>query len=43
VTALPTTFLIDREGTIQEKVIGFNSKIAKELAAKVKQLISEKP
>ncbi len=36
VTALPTTFLIDKEGKIQEKVIGFNSKIAKELAAKVK-------
>jgi len=43
VTALPTAFLIDREGNIQEKVIGFNSKIAKELAAKVKELTSEKP
>jgi len=43
VTALPTTILIDREGNIQERVIGFNSKIAKELAAKVKELTSEKP
>jgi peroxiredoxin len=43
VTALPTTFLIDREGNIQERVIGFNSRIAKELAAKVKKLTSEKP
>jgi peroxiredoxin len=43
VTALPTTFLIDREGKIQERVIGFNSKIAKELAAKVKNLTSETP
>jgi peroxiredoxin len=43
VTALPTTFLIDREGTIQERVIGFNSNIAKALAAKVKELTSKKP
>ena len=43
VTALPTTFLIDREGNIQERVIGFNSRIAKELASKVKELTSEKP
>jgi thiol-disulfide isomerase/thioredoxin len=43
VTALPTTFLIDKEGKIQERVIGFNSKIAKELAAKVKKLTSETP
>ncbi len=37
VTALPTTFFIDREGNIREKMIGFNSKIAKELAAKGKR------
>ena len=43
VTALPTTFLIDKEGRIQEKVIGFNSKIAKEMVAKIGELISEKP
>ena len=43
VTALPTTFLIDTEGKIQEKVIGFNLKIAKELAARVKELLPEKP
>jgi cytochrome c biogenesis protein CcmG/thiol:disulfide interchange protein DsbE len=43
VTALPTTFLIDKEGKIQEKMIGFNSKIAKEMATKVAELISEKP
>ncbi len=43
VTALPTTFLIDKEGKIQEKWIGFNSKIAKEMGAKIGELISEKP
>jgi peroxiredoxin len=42
VTALPTTFLIDPEGKIQEKVIGFNPKIAKELEARVKELLSLK-
>jgi cytochrome c biogenesis protein CcmG/thiol:disulfide interchange protein DsbE len=41
VTALPTTFLIDKEGKIQEKMIGFNSKIAKEMAEKVRKLTSE--
>jgi len=43
VTALPTTFLIDKEGKIEEKMIGFNSKIAKEMTMKVGELISEKP
>ena len=41
VTALPTTFLIDKEGKIQEKMIGFNSKIAKEMTEKVRELTSE--
>jgi peroxiredoxin len=43
VTALPTTVLIDPEGKIQEKVIGFNAKIAKELAERVKELLPQKP
>ena len=41
VTALPTTLLIDKEGRIQEKMIGFNSKIAKEMTEKVRELTSE--
>jgi cytochrome c biogenesis protein CcmG/thiol:disulfide interchange protein DsbE len=43
VTALPTTFLIDPEGKIHGKMIGFNAKIAKELAAQVKELLSGRP
>lgn len=41
VTALPTTFLIDKEGKIQEKMVGFNSKIAKEMTERVRELTSE--
>ncbi len=43
VTGLPTTFLIDKEGRIREKMVGFSSEIAKQLTAKVVELISEKP
>ncbi len=43
VTALPTTVLIDREGKIREKFVGFNSGIAKQTAEKAKELVSEKP
>jgi thiol-disulfide isomerase/thioredoxin len=43
VTALPTTILVDRKGRIREKVIGFNSNIAKLLTARVKELTSEEP
>jgi cytochrome c biogenesis protein CcmG, thiol:disulfide interchange protein DsbE len=42
VTALPTTFLIDPEGKFQTKVIGFNSRIAKDLATRVKALLPDK-
>ncbi len=41
VTALPTTFLLDKEGKIRDKMIGFNSDFAKQMAAKVKELTSE--
>ncbi len=43
VSALPTTILIDREGKIREKIVGFNSGIAKQTAERTKELISEKP
>jgi thioredoxin-related protein len=43
VSALPTTILIDKEGKIREKIVGFNSSIARQLAAKVGELTSEKP
>jgi len=43
VTALPTTFFIDKDGKIREKMIGFNSKIAKQMSEKAAELTSEKP
>ncbi len=43
VTALPTTFLIDKEGKIREKIVGFNLSIAQRMVAKVSQLLSETP
>jgi len=43
VTALPTTVLIDREGKIREKIVGFNSGIAKQTAERARELLSEKP
>jgi peroxiredoxin len=43
VTAIPTTFLIDKEGKIRERIMGFNSAIAQEMTAKLRDLTSEKP
>jgi thioredoxin-related protein len=43
VTGLPTTILIDREGKIREKIVGFSIEIAKQLTTIVVDLISEKP
>ena len=43
VTGLPTAILIDKEGRIREKIPGFSSGIAKQMTAKVVDLISEKP
>ena len=43
VTGLPTTILIDKEGKIREKIVGFTSEIAKQMTAKVVDLTSEKP
>jgi peroxiredoxin len=42
VSGLPTTLLIDKEGKIREKVVGFNTKIAKKIESRVAELISEK-
>jgi thiol-disulfide isomerase/thioredoxin len=42
VTGLPTSILIDREGRIREKILGFTSEIAKQMTAKVVDLLSEK-
>jgi thiol-disulfide isomerase/thioredoxin len=42
-TGLPTTILIDKEGRIREKIAGYTSAIAKQMTAKVVDLLSEKP
>jgi thiol-disulfide isomerase/thioredoxin len=43
VTGIPATFLIDKEGKIREKVVGFSGAIARQLDTKVADLTSEKP
>jgi len=43
VTGLPTTILIDKQGKIREKIVGFTSEIAKKMTARVADLTSEKP
>jgi len=43
VTGLPMSFLIDKKGKIREKILGFDSSIAKQMASKVVELTSEKP
>jgi cytochrome c biogenesis protein CcmG, thiol:disulfide interchange protein DsbE len=43
VTALPTGFLIDKDGRIREKFLGFSTAVANQLNAKVASLTSEKP
>jgi cytochrome c biogenesis protein CcmG/thiol:disulfide interchange protein DsbE len=43
ITGLPVTILIDKEGRIREKIAGYTSEIAKQMTAKVVNLISEKP
>jgi len=42
VNGLPTTILIDKEGKIREKIVGFNTTIAKKIEARVAELTSEK-
>ncbi len=42
VTSLPTTILIDKEGRIREKLIGFSSAVANSIASKAADLTSEK-
>lgn len=43
VTAIPTTFFIDKEGKIRERIMGFNSAIAQQMTTKIIDLTSEKP
>jgi len=41
VAGIPTTILIDKQGKIRDKTVGFNSKIVQKMAVKVAELISE--
>jgi cytochrome c biogenesis protein CcmG/thiol:disulfide interchange protein DsbE len=43
VTAIPTTFFIDKEGKIRERITGFSSAISRQMTTKVSDLTSEKP
>jgi thiol-disulfide isomerase/thioredoxin len=43
VTGLPTTVLIDKKGKVREKIVGFNSAIGQQIAARVAELTSENP
>jgi len=43
VSGIPETVLIDKEGTIRERMVGFSSTIVQELTKKVAELTSEKP
>lgn len=43
VTGIPATFLIDKEGKIRERAVGFSGAIARQLNTKVADLTSEKP
>jgi len=42
VTGLPTTILIDKEGKIREKIVGFNTTIAKQMGTRIAELTAEK-
>ena len=43
VTGIPASFLIDKQGKVREKMVGFSSAIARQLDTKVGDLTSEKP
>jgi len=43
VTSIPTTFFIDKEGKIREKIPGFNSTIAQQMNSKIADLTAETP
>jgi thiol-disulfide isomerase/thioredoxin len=42
VTALPTTILIDKEGKIRQKFLGFTSEISKQITSTIVELTQEK-
>ncbi len=42
VTSIPTTFILDKEGKIRQRITGFNSAISQQINSLVTDLISEK-
>ena len=42
VTGIPTTILIDKEGRIRQKLLGFNSEISKQITSTIVELTQEK-
>jgi thioredoxin-related protein len=42
VTSIPTTFILDKEGKIRQRIIGFNSTISQQMNSQVTDLTSEK-
>ena len=43
VTGLPTIILLDKQGKVRDKFLGFSSVIGQRIAARVEELISENP
>jgi thiol-disulfide isomerase/thioredoxin len=43
VSSLPTTLFIDKQGRIRDKIVGFSSGIASQMATKIEELLSEQP
>jgi thiol-disulfide isomerase/thioredoxin len=43
VTAMPSSYLVDREGTIRHVLVGFRSGEAEDVRRKVQQLLAEQP
>jgi thiol-disulfide isomerase/thioredoxin len=42
-TGLPTTVLIDRNGKIRERIVGFNSSIGQKISERISELTTENP
>jgi thiol-disulfide isomerase/thioredoxin len=42
ITALPTTIIVDKEGKIRQKLLGFTSEISKQITSTIVELTQEK-
>jgi thioredoxin-related protein len=41
VSVIPTTIFIDKKGRIREKIMGFNTSIARKITMRIEELLSE--